>query len=128
VFFRKQGLLEFRAAYAGDQLLLVSIEDRQVLRACSTCIACGRCNRGERARIAASRGEYSGPMTLVLASARNTGDAQAAARAWAHVPDEVLERQERLCPTSVPLRALKRLLTTKAQELETLISKLRGTP
>lgn len=120
VFGRERGLEQFRTAYASDRLLLVTIAERQLLLACSACIACGRCDRGERDRIAGSGGEYPGLMPLVLASARDTADAQAAARAWRHISDDVLEAKELSCPANIPMRALKRFVETKAHELDAL--------
>lgn len=124
LFGRARGLERFRDAYAGDRLLLVSIEERKLLQASSTCIACGRCNRGESERISGSRGEYSGLMSLVLSSARNTADAGAAARGWRYLPDAVLRDKEPLCPTQVPFRALKAFIEQKAGELDALAARL----
>jgi hypothetical protein len=125
---RGRGPEQFRRAYAGDRLLLVSVEERRLLQACSSCIACGRCNRGESDRIAASGGEYSGLMPLVLSSARNTADAQAAARGWRHLSDLLLADKELVCPTHVPLRALKRFVEAKGRELDAVGVAPQGEP
>lgn len=111
---RATGLPLFLANYRDDRLPPVEPADRDAMPAFSGCVACGLCDRGEGARIAGSRGEYPGLMRLVLASSRSMPDFDAAARALAHVPDDVLAEKEALCPTSVPFRRLFRFVRGKA--------------
>ena len=80
------------------------------------CIACGICDRGERARIAQSEGAYRGVMELMLSASRSMPDFGAAALGFAHVSDEVLDEKELLCPTRVPMRKIAAFVRTKAGE------------
>lgn len=114
---RKNGLALFHANYRDDRLPAVDQDDREAMPAFSSCIACGLCDRGEGARMAASKGAYPGLMQIVLASTRNMPDFDAAARAMAHVPDDVLEAKEAICPTSVPFRRLFRFVREKADSV-----------
>ena len=47
----RRGLAEFQASYAKDRLPAVAPEERRTLPQLSGCIACGRCDEGEAARI-----------------------------------------------------------------------------
>lgn len=111
---RKTGLPVFLDNYRDDRLPPVDADDRDAMPGFSHCVACGLCDRGEGARIAASGGEYPGLMRIVLASSRSMPDYDAAVRALAHVPDDVLVEKEMLCPTSVPFRRLFRFVREKA--------------
>ncbi|MCC6644500.1 MAG: hypothetical protein IT374_02885 [Polyangiaceae bacterium] len=111
---KRTGLPVFLENYREDRLPPVDADERDRMPAFSGCVACGRCDRGEGARIAASRGEYPGLMRVVLASSRSMPDYDAAARAIAHVPDEVLDEKEARCPTAVPFRQLFRFIRAKA--------------
>ncbi len=107
----------FRANYDADRLPPVSVEERQALGAFGRCIACGLCDRGEGARIAASQGAYRGIMALMLAASRSMPDFQAAALSLSHVPDDVLAEREGICPTAVPMREVASFIRTKAAEV-----------
>ncbi|AKT40714.1 hypothetical protein [Chondromyces crocatus] len=111
---RKTGLALFHDNYDADRLPPLTAGEREELTSFSSCIACGRCDAGEAERIAASRGAYPGLMAVVLASARSMPDFDAAALALRHVPDEVLEQKEAICPTGVPFRAIARFIRAKA--------------
>ncbi len=116
IFGRETGMRRFLSNYAPDRLPPVSPSERDELPAQSRCIACGLCDEGEGARMAASRGAYPGLMQLVLASSRSMPDHDAAARAFAHVPEEILAAKESICPTHVPFRKLAAFVQTKAVE------------
>jgi len=111
---RKSGIAEFRAHYDADGLPPVSLEEREAMPAFSRCVACGLCDRGEAARIAASGGAYRGVMALVLAGSRSMPDYRAAAYSFSFVSDEVLAEKELICPTQVPFRSLARFVRDKA--------------
>jgi hypothetical protein len=110
----KSGIAAFRANYDADGLPPVSLAEREAMPDFSRCIACGLCDRGESARIAASGGAYRGVMALVLAGSRSMPDYRAAAYSFSFVPDQVLAEKERICPTQVPFRAIARFVRDKA--------------
>ena len=112
----RRGLAAFRENYAADGLAPLSVEDRADLPTMSGCIACGVCDRGESARIAASNGAYPGVMALILAGSRSMPDFAAAAIGFAHVPDAILAEKETRCPTGVPMRRIARFVREKAGE------------
>lgn len=114
-----RGLSQFQVNYAGDRILLLDRGEQARLQSFAGCIACGRCDLGERDRILASNGEYPGLMSLVLSSLRNTREIEAAARGWRRVSLEVLGSKEPLCPTKVPFRAIKEFVEAKANQLAT---------
>lgn len=114
----RRGLAAFRESYAKDHLPPVTKDERKALRGFSSCIACGRCDVGEAARVVASHGTYGGMMDLVLASSRSMPDFDAAAKSFAAVSEGDLEAAERRCPTLVPLRAIRTFVVAKADELE----------
>lgn len=111
---RKTGLALFHDNYDADRLPPLSAGERAQLASFSRCIACGRCDVGEAARIAASRGAYPGLMAVVLGSTRSMPDFDAAVLALDHVPEGVLAEKEAICPTGVPFRALARFVRAKA--------------
>jgi hypothetical protein len=110
----KSGIAAFRANYDADGLPPVSLAEREAMPDFSRCVACGLCDRGESARIAASGGAYRGVMALVLAGSRSMPDYRAAAYSFSFVPDQVLADKERICPTQVPFRAIARFVRDKA--------------
>ncbi|MDP9149406.1 MAG: hypothetical protein M3O36_05640 [Myxococcota bacterium] len=112
----RRGLADFRRSYAADRLPAVTPEERRLLPRLSGCIACGLCNVGEGARIAQSRGIYTGVMDLMLASSRSMPDYDAAARSFEAVGAERLAELEARCPTRVPMRALASFVKAKAGE------------
>ncbi len=113
LFGARRGLAEFQASYAQKEGLgALDEDDRSKLPTFSRCIACGRCNVGEASRIVASKGAYQGVMDLVLASSRSMPDFDAAALSFEGVSDERLEELERVCPTEVPMRAIKKFVTS----------------
>jgi succinate dehydrogenase/fumarate reductase-like Fe-S protein len=114
LFNVKTGLPLFRENYDADRLPAVDPAEREQMAEFSRCIACGRCDLGEADRIASARGAYPGLMAIVLASSRSMPDHDAAALALRHVPEEVLEQKEAICPTGVPFRALARFIRRKA--------------
>jgi hypothetical protein len=111
---RDNGLRLFQANYRDDRLPPVTADEREAFPAFSGCIACGLCDVGEGTRRAASRGAYPGLMQLVLASSRSMPDHDAAARGFAHVPDEVLAAKELICPGNVPFRRLAQFVRSNA--------------
>jgi hypothetical protein len=89
-------------------------DDRVRLPTFSRCIACGLCDVGEGARIAASQGVYAGVMDLMLASSRSVPDYDAALAAFEAVGDARLEELEARCPTAVPMREVAAFVRAKA--------------
>lgn len=116
LLFTKQapGLERFRDNYDADGLAPVTEEEREAMTRYSGCIACGRCDVGESARIAASDGQYPGLMQLVLASTRSMPDYDAAARGFSFVPDDVLRAKVRRCPARIPFDDLAAFVRDKA--------------
>ncbi|MEP7051095.1 MAG: hypothetical protein ABJB12_12120 [Pseudomonadota bacterium] len=111
---RKSGIAAFRANYDADGLPPVTPAEREAMPAFSGCIACGLCDRGESARIAASGGAYRGLMSLVLAASRSMPDYRAAAYSFSFVPNQVLAEKEQICPAQVPFQAIARFVRDKA--------------
>ena len=99
-----RGLALFRRNFDAERLSSVGAEEREDIIAFGRCIACGRCERGDGARIAASRGAYPGTMALMVASSRSMPDLAAAAEALRWIRDDELAEKEPLCPTGVPMR------------------------
>lgn len=112
---RGTGLAAFRENYDADGLPPVTPEERAKMPGFERCIACGLCDRGEGARIAASGGAYRGVMALMLGGSRSMPDYRAAAYSFSFVPEEVLAEKERICPTRVPMRDVARFVRDKAQ-------------
>lgn len=116
VFGTRRGLAAFEESYAKkENLLPVGPEERRELPSFSRCIACGRCNVGEASRVVASKGAYAGVMDLVLASSRSIPDFEAAARSFEAVDDARLAELEGVCPTGVPMRAIKAFVLAKSR-------------
>jgi hypothetical protein len=111
---RVNGIAAFRANYDADGLPPVTADERRKLSTFNRCIACGLCDRGEAARIAASGGAYRGTMALVLAASRSMPDFRAAAYSFGFVPDAVLAEKESICPTGVPFRDIAQFVRDKA--------------
>jgi hypothetical protein len=108
LFGARRGLPAFEASYAKKEgLVELDAADRAELPSFSRCIACGRCDVGEAARIVRSKGAYAGVMDLVLASSRSMPDFPLAAASFEAVTAEDLAKLERLCPTRVPMRAIR---------------------
>jgi hypothetical protein len=114
LFGTRSGIALFHENYDADRLPPVTADERAEIPRFSRCIACGRCDVGEAERMAASGGAYPGLMAIVLASSRSMPDHDAAALALDHVPDEVLQAKEAICPTGVPFVALARFVRAKA--------------
>lgn len=114
LFGERRGLRAFEQSYAEKEKLSPLHEDeRERLPTFSRCIACGRCDVGEAARVVRSKGIYGGVMDLVLASSRSMPDFDAAARSFAAIDDSRLEELEAICPTDVPMRAIKTFVLAK---------------
>jgi hypothetical protein len=113
---KKGGIRAFREHYSADGLAPLTPAQSEVSRGFGGCIACGLCDRGERARIAGSDGAYNGVMQLILAASRSMPDYGAAALGFAHVPDDVLAEKERICPTRVPMRQIAQFVREKSSE------------
>jgi hypothetical protein len=114
----RRRLADFRRSYAADRLPPVTAEERRLLPLLGSCIACGLCNDGEGAAMAASGGAYAGPMDLMLASSRSMPDYDAAVRSFAAVSDERLALLEARCPVRLPMRRLAAFVRAKAAEVE----------
>lgn len=113
---RKTGMALFRENYDADRLPPVDVADRERIKSFSRCFACGLCDVGEGERMARSRGEYPGLMTIVLSSSRSMPDFDAAVIALDHVPEEVLREKEGICPARVPFVELSRFVRRKASD------------
>jgi succinate dehydrogenase/fumarate reductase-like Fe-S protein len=111
---RQSGLEQFQANYAADGLSAVTEQERRAMPRFGRCVACGLCDRNDRARILASGGRFRGTMSLMLAASRSMPDYRAAALGFAHLSDEDLRERERLCPTGVPMREIARFVRAKA--------------
>lgn len=116
LFGHHTGLPQFEKNYRDDRLPALTGAEQARLPAFSGCIACGLCDHGEGERMARSRGAYPGLMQLVLSSTRSFPDYDAAALAFAHLPDAVLAEKEPICPTGVPFLALSRFVRAKAAD------------
>jgi hypothetical protein len=113
----RRGLADFRRSYAADRVPPVSPEERRELPSLGGCIACGLCDVGEGARIAAAGGVYAGVMDLMLASSRSMPDYDAAVRSFDAVGDDRLAELEGRCPTQVPMRRVAAFVRAKAAEV-----------
>lgn len=117
LFGARRGLAAFRESYAKDRLPAVQADERRLLPSLSGCIACGVCDEGEGARMAASQGAFAGVMDLMLASSRSMPDYDAAARSFDAIPDVALAALETRCPARVPMRKVKLFVLSKAREV-----------
>lgn len=124
---RQPGLERFRENYAEDGLAALTAADRATMGNFGRCVACGRCDRDDGPRIAASDGQFHGTMSLVLAASRSMPDYGAAARSFAYVSDADLELKEDLCPTGVPLRRLAAFVRANAPAARVSLPRARGT-
>ena len=115
LFGARRGLADFRRSYGG--LPPVASDERAALPSFGRCIACGRCDVGEGARIAASSGAYAGVMDLMLASSRSMPDFDAAARSFDAIGDGRLAELEARCPTRVPMRRVAAFVRAKSEAL-----------
>jgi hypothetical protein len=122
LFGRKTGLLLFHENYDADGLPSLDPSEREQVATFSRCIACGRCDVGESERIARSGGQYSGLMSIVLASSRSMPDYDAASRSLGHVPDSVLAEKETICPVGVPFVELARFVRAKAEARQAVVA------
>ena len=114
LFGARRGLAAFEASYAADRLPAVTPGERIALPTFGGCIACGLCDVGEGARVAASGGVYAGVMDLMLASSRSMPDFDVAARSFEAIGDERLAELELRCPTRVPMRRIASFVRSKA--------------
>lgn len=112
---RRTGFERFTDNYRADRLSPMSGDERALLARSTGCIACGRCDRGEGSRIAASRGEYPGVMQLVLSATRGTPDFAHSSRGFRHVPRPALEHHAQQCPAGVPIAELADFVTAHAE-------------
>jgi hypothetical protein len=122
----KRGLPEFRASYADDKLPPVPAEARDFVMRMGGCIACGLCDAGATPAMGASEGRYGGTMDLMLASARNMPDYQAAARSFALVDEKRLAILEARCPTRVPMREISAFVRAQGEVLSLDVPPERG--
>jgi hypothetical protein len=111
---RTSGFQLFQQNYAADGLSAVSEQERQEMPGFGRCVACGLCDRNDRARVLASGGRFRGTMSLIVAASRSMPDYRAAALGFAHLSDEDLRERESVCPTRVPMRAIARFVRAKA--------------
>jgi len=109
-----RGLELFEANFEAEHLSKVDAAERAELPSFSRCIACGRCNRGDGARMARSHGAYPGTMALMLASSRSLPDFPLAAEALRWITDDELAEKETLCPVEVPMRRIAAFIRARA--------------
>jgi succinate dehydrogenase/fumarate reductase-like Fe-S protein len=112
---RTSGFQLFQQNYAADGLSAVSEQERQAMPSFGRCVACGLCDRNDRARVLASGGRFRGTMSLIIAASRSMPDYRAAALGFAHLTDDDLLERESVCPTRVPMRAIARFVRAKAE-------------
>jgi hypothetical protein len=108
------GLALFEANFEAEHLSKVDAVERAELPTFSRCIACARCNRGDGARMARSRGAYPGTMALMLASSRSLPDFPVAGQALRWISDDELAEKEALCPVEVPMRRIAAFIRVRA--------------
>src|SRR4051794_7930236 len=89
-----RGLALFEKNFASEHLAGLDARERAELPTFERCIACGLCDQGDGARIAASRGAYPGTMRLMLASSRSMPDFVYAGAALAFISDDELAQKE----------------------------------
>jgi succinate dehydrogenase/fumarate reductase-like Fe-S protein len=121
------GLGQFRQNYARDGLTALLPGDREAMAEFGRCIACGRCERDDAAKIIESKGRFRGTMGLVLAASRSMPDYRAAALGFAFLSEADLERKERVCPTHVPLRRLAAFVQSNASAARVSLPAAQGT-
>ncbi len=109
-----RGLALFRRNFDSERLSSLGPTERDELATFSRCIACGRCDRGDGGRIAASRGAYPGTMALIVASTRSLPDLAAASEALRWITDAELAEKEPTCPTGVPMRRVAAFIRAHA--------------
>ncbi len=109
-----RGLALFRRNFDSERLSSLGPADRDELGTFSRCIVCGRCDRGDGGRIAASHGAYPGTMALVVSSSRSLPDFAAANEALRWITDAELAAKEPACPTGVPIRRVAAFIRSHA--------------
>jgi hypothetical protein len=109
-----RGLALFEANFEAEHLSKVGPAERAELPTFSRCIACGRCNQGDGARMARSHGAYPGTMAIMLASSRSLPDFPVAVEALRWISDEELAEKEKLCPVAVPMRRIAAFIRARA--------------
>ena len=112
---RGRGLREFRRAYAADNLLSLSPDERAFMDDARGCIACGLCSLG--ALPAEIRANSHGNMNLFLAASRSMPEYGVVLDDFAAADEGTLEALEANCPAQVPMRALVRFVRRKGQAL-----------
>jgi hypothetical protein len=110
-----RGLSLFRVNYEKERLGSLTETERAELADFGRCIACGRCNIGDGARIVESKGAYPGTMALMLASSRSMPDFHLAAGALLWISEEELAQKETICPTYVPMRRIAAFVRAHGQ-------------
>lgn len=120
------GLARFNQNYAEDGLTSVAASQREEMRDFGRCIACGRCDAGDAARVGDARGDFRSTMGLILAASRSMPDYRAAARGFAVWSDDDLARKEALCPTGVPLRRIAAFVRAGAASARISVPAARG--
>lgn len=123
---RRSGFELFQQNYAADGLSAVTEQERQDMPAFGRCVACGLCDRNDRARILASGGRFRGTMSLIIAASRSMPDYRAAALGFAHLTDEDLRERESVCPTRVPIRLIARFVRAKAEGARVSVPATQG--
>jgi hypothetical protein len=115
---RRRALARFQSNYAAEGLLPVRPEVHQALTSIGGCIACGRCDRivpgGDAARLEVPRASGVPLSQLVRAFTRSLPDAPLGAREFSRYSESELEAAEALCPASVSITGLRRLVERQA--------------
>lgn len=109
---RRSARARFERNYAPEGLLPVQPDVHQALSSLGGCIACGRCDR------IAPEGAGVPLSQLVLAFTRSLPDARLSAAEFSHYSTGELEAAEALCPTSVSITGLRRLVERQAASMD----------
>jgi len=121
------GEQRFLRNYAGEGNIPLTLEDREVLRGASRCIACGLCDGFDGALASASRTVHLGASLFPVSLSRATPDLPHARADVEAIAQDQLWKSEAVCPTRVPLRAIAGYLKRKLEELDRMREEF-GTP
>jgi hypothetical protein len=117
---KEPALAAFARQYGAEGILAVSAEEHRLLTQSYRCTACGKCDEGERARIAAGEFGYRGLMAVVLGGSRSLADYDAVGEGLRGVPDNAIAEAERACPEGVPIVPLVELIRRHGARLARL--------
>ncbi|MBI3072409.1 MAG: 4Fe-4S dicluster domain-containing protein [Deltaproteobacteria bacterium] len=118
------GLAKFNAHYSADRLLPSSPEDLVLYATASRCINCGICDALCPVTSTAPRHEFAGPSMAPLLLSRSASLAAFAAPFLKHSARcESCGECQHVCPTSVPIASVIRLVRRRAERLGRAVNK-----